>query len=148
MLKRNKTGFYLGLTAALLPAALVIALLDGKFYAWLALLVPAAALILLSRTALWKKGFRALFFTLAIILSLSGAYWGRPDFDVSFMGTLTRECVRFAVGLPFFRGGKITEYMKNSCPRIGARRTTTLTEIELENCVPSLFWQIKAPKTR
>jgi monoterpene epsilon-lactone hydrolase len=140
MLKRNKTGFYLGLTAALLPAALVIALLDGKFYAWLALLVPAAALILLSRTALWKKGFRALFFTLAIILSLSGAYWGRPDFDVSFMGTLTRECVRFAVGLPFFRGGKITEYMKKLLPKDwSAPDDYSLTEIELENCRAELI---------
>ncbi len=97
---RTPKRFYFITALIYVPVLIALALIHALWYGWLAVGVSFALLFWMRSTPMWH-GFRVvLCFALAFWMALSGLYVSRPQRNISLMGQIGREAVRFFTHLP------------------------------------------------
>jgi epsilon-lactone hydrolase len=103
---KSKTAFFfIALFAVYGWVFCLMMLIDSGWYAYLVLCAVGAMLAIVRTTKLWHGWRIFACWLLAVCLAYAGLIFGRPDLQVSFAGTLTRESIRFVMQMPALQDG-------------------------------------------
>ena len=98
--QRNPKRFYTMTLLLYAPIFFVLALIHARWYGWLAAGISFVLLLWMRSTKLWRGMWVPICFVMAFAVALGGLYVGRPEKEISLMGQIGREGIRFFVRLP------------------------------------------------
>lgn len=102
--KRTPKRFYFLTALIYLPIFAALTLIHAQWYGYLMAVFSFVMLLWMRNTPLWQRFRIPLCFAVAFAVAFFGLYWSRPQHDVSLMGQLGRETVRFFMKLPLDTG--------------------------------------------
>lgn len=96
----NSMLFHLGIIMVFGLISAFMYFANCYWYAYFIPVVAAIFLIYIRHTIYWRRLTKGIYYLLAIIISLSGLYFIRPESNVSLSSIIVRESIRTIVKLP------------------------------------------------
>lgn len=103
--KSGKLPFAIAMVLVFGWVLCLMLLIDSRWYAYLCLCAVAVVLSVVRTSKLWHGWRIFACWVLAVCFAYTGLIFGRPDLQVSFAGTLTRESIRFVMQMPALQDG-------------------------------------------
>ncbi len=98
--QRTPKRFYFITALIYLPILFAMVLIHSRWYGYVLVVFSFIILLWMRHTVLWRRLRIVLCFATAFVVALVGLYVGRPQHDLSLMGQIGREAVRFFQSLP------------------------------------------------
>ena len=153
--RRIPKRFYFLTALIYLPIISALVLIHALWYGYLLAVFSFVMLLWMRHTALWQRFRIPLCFAVAFMVAFFGLYWSRPQHDVSLMGQIGRESIRFFMRLPIddplARSGELMTVSTWKAPegyqmetaQLSHSKLEILTKIGLPRALPYLFASLK-----
>jgi len=134
--RRIPKRFYFLTALIYLPIISALVLIHALWYGYLLAVFSFVMLLWMRHTALWQRFRIPLCFAVAFMVAFFGLYWSRPQHDVSLMGQIGRESIRFFMRLPIddplARSGELMTVSTWKAPEGYQMETAQLSHSKLE----------------
>lgn len=133
---RTPKRFYFITAIIYLPAFVSLSLIHAYWYGWVLISLSFALLLWIRSTRIWHGLSIALCFALSLVVALNGLYISRPQKNISLIGQIGREALRFVKRLPLdqsvFSGAALSDIRRWEAPEGYDFEVISLSNSELE----------------
>ncbi len=132
--------FYFITALIYLPILYAMVVIHARWFSFVLAVFSFVMLLWMRHKPLWRGLRIVLCFAMAFLVAFFGLYWGRPQQEVSLMGQIGRESVRFFLSLPLDRETRLGKNLENErdwdVPEGYAWNTVRLTHCSMETLAP------------